>query len=193
MPGSSCRSRGCGRFRGKRRRRLRRCHTRLCRRFLTSRFGRLVRLSRFFGGRHIAKMLAHELGVFQVNRTRVRLFFRDADFRQELDQDLSLDLQFARQFINSDLIRICHSPLSSLVLANAIHRATAKFQWLVKCEQRTTVFPRPLRSRRLLLPSPLRWPLRSLHPELPPLIRHPPDSRQRLPAAREFRPQPLAR
>lgn len=54
--------------------------------------------------------------MLQVNRTRVRLFFRDADFRQELDQDLGLDLQFACQFIDTDLIGICHSPLSSLDL-----------------------------------------------------------------------------
>ena len=66
-------------------------------------------------------MLAHQLGVLQVNRARVRLLFRDADFRQELDQDLGLDLQFARQFIDTDLIGICHSPLSSLVPCPVIH------------------------------------------------------------------------
>jgi hypothetical protein len=63
-------------------------------------------------------MLAHQLGMLQVNRAGVRLFFRDADLRQELDQDLGLDLQFARQFIDTDLIGICHSPLSSLDLPN---------------------------------------------------------------------------
>lgn len=67
-------------------------------------------------------MLAHQLGVLQVNRARVRLFFRDADFRQELDQDLGLDLQFARQFIDTDLIGICHSPLSSLVPYEHMHQ-----------------------------------------------------------------------
>ncbi len=46
----------------------------------------------------------------------MRLLFRDADFRQELDQNLSLDLQFPCQFIDADLIGICHSPLSSLDL-----------------------------------------------------------------------------
>jgi hypothetical protein len=56
-------------------------------------------------------MFAHQFGVLQIDRTRVRLFFRDADFRQELNQDFCLDLQFACQFVDTDLIRICHSPL----------------------------------------------------------------------------------
>lgn len=63
-------------------------------------------------------MFAHQLGMLQINRARVRLFFCDADFRQELDQDLSLDLQLPRQFIDADLIGICHSPLCSLDFPN---------------------------------------------------------------------------
>jgi hypothetical protein len=73
-------------------------------------------------------MLAHELGMLQIDRTRVRLFFRDADFRQELDQNLRLDLQFACQLIDPDLIRICHSPLSSSVLPNTLHSSRYIFQ-----------------------------------------------------------------
>jgi hypothetical protein len=49
----------------------------------------------------------------EVERTRVRLFFRDTDFRQELDQDFRLHLEFARQLVNSNLIGIGHQPLFS--------------------------------------------------------------------------------
>jgi hypothetical protein len=56
-------------------------------------------------------MLAHQLRVLQVNRARVRLFFGDAGFREIVNQDFRLDLQFPRQLINPDLIGICHSPL----------------------------------------------------------------------------------
>lgn len=76
----------------------------------------LSRFRCFFSGCNIAEMLAHQFCVLQINRTRVRLFFGDADFRQELNQDFRLDLQLPRQFINPDLIRICHSPRSSLIL-----------------------------------------------------------------------------
>jgi hypothetical protein len=41
----------------------------------------------------------------------MRLLFSHANFGQEIDQDLRLDLKFARQLVNSNLIRICHQPL----------------------------------------------------------------------------------
>jgi hypothetical protein len=47
----------------------------------------------------------------QIDRTRVRLLFGDASFWEVLDQDFRLDLEFSSQFINPDLIGICHSPL----------------------------------------------------------------------------------
>jgi hypothetical protein len=56
-------------------------------------------------------MLAHQFRVLQVNRARVRLFFGDAGFREVINQDFRLDLQFPRQLVNPDLIGICHSPL----------------------------------------------------------------------------------
>jgi hypothetical protein len=58
-------------------------------------------------------MLSRKLRVFEIKRARVRLFFCDTDFRQELDQDFRLHLEFARQLIYSNLIRICHQPLFS--------------------------------------------------------------------------------
>lgn len=57
-------------------------------------------------------MLPHELGMGIVDRARVRLLLGDADFRQVLDQNFRFDLEFPGQLIDSDLIRICHQPLS---------------------------------------------------------------------------------
>jgi hypothetical protein len=56
-------------------------------------------------------MFSRKLRVFEVERARMRLFFRDTDFRQELDQDFRLHFEFARQLVNSNLIGICHQPL----------------------------------------------------------------------------------
>jgi hypothetical protein len=54
----------------------------------------------------LAEVLPHELGFIEIERTRVGLFLGDADFRQKVDQDLGLDLEFAGQLVNADLIGI---------------------------------------------------------------------------------------
>jgi hypothetical protein len=51
-------------------------------------------------------MLPRQLGVIQIERTRVRLLVRDADLRQEIDQHLGLDLEFPGQLVDADLIGI---------------------------------------------------------------------------------------
>jgi hypothetical protein len=51
-------------------------------------------------------MLAHEFGVRDINRTRVCLFFGNADLGQVVDQHLRLDLKFPREFVDPDLIRV---------------------------------------------------------------------------------------
>jgi hypothetical protein len=56
-------------------------------------------------------MLARELSMLDIDRTRVRLFLHDADLGQVIDQHLGLDLKFSRQFVDSDLICVCHQPL----------------------------------------------------------------------------------
>jgi hypothetical protein len=108
--------RRCCRFRN-RRRRTSRCdwRARHFRRGLLRRCGLryFFRFRCFFRRRQIAKMLAHPFRMHQVDRTRVRLFFGDASFWEVLDQDFRLDLEFSSQFINPDLIGICHSPLVS--------------------------------------------------------------------------------
>src|ERR1700733_3279620 len=54
----------------------------------------------------------HELGMRIVDRARVRFLLDHANFRQILDQDFRLDLEFPGEFVYSDLIGICHQPLS---------------------------------------------------------------------------------
>jgi hypothetical protein len=52
------------------------------------------------------EVLAYEFGVLDIDRTRVRLLFGDADFGQVVDQHLRLDLKLPREFIDPDLIRV---------------------------------------------------------------------------------------
>jgi hypothetical protein len=101
------RRRSCGRC-GPRRSRRRVRSSRLLRRCgLCS----LIRFRLSFRVRETKEMLAHKFSVRVVDGTRVRLLFGDADLRQVLDQNFCFDLQLSRQFVDSDLIRICHSPL----------------------------------------------------------------------------------
>jgi hypothetical protein len=50
------------------------------------------------------EMLPRQLGVLDIERARVRLLVLDADLRQVVDQHLGLDLEFPRQFIDTNLI-----------------------------------------------------------------------------------------
>jgi len=43
------------------------------------------------------------------NRTGVRLFFRDSETGQKINDRFGLDLQFAGQFVDSNLIRVAHA------------------------------------------------------------------------------------
>jgi len=61
----------------------------------------------FFGGS--LNLFAHLLGDVRRDRTRVRLLFRDAVARQQVNDGFSLDLQFAGQLVNSDLICVGHA------------------------------------------------------------------------------------
>jgi hypothetical protein len=55
----------------------------------------------------------------------VGLFLGDASFWEVLDQDFRLDFEFSSQFIDSDLIGICHSPL---VLTATSYLSTAAYR-----------------------------------------------------------------
>ena len=104
----SCSSRRSGRgwsasrLRAHGRRRSRSCRDRLRRRLLRS--GRFLGFCRFFSflsRSQAAEMLAHQFRVLQVNRARVRLFFRDTGFREVVNQDFRLNLQFPRQLVTT--------------------------------------------------------------------------------------------
>jgi hypothetical protein len=51
-------------------------------------------------------VLAREFGMLDVNRARVSLFFSDADLGQVVDQHLRFDLEFPREFVDPNLIRV---------------------------------------------------------------------------------------
>ena len=72
-------------------------------------------------------MFSRKLRVFEIERARVRLLFRDADFRQEIDQDFRFNLEFARQLVNSNLIGICHQLLFSPKLVSTRRFLSAIF------------------------------------------------------------------
>jgi hypothetical protein len=51
-------------------------------------------------------MLAHQFGVIEVERTRMRFLLRDADLGQIVDQNFRFDFKLSRQFVDSYLIRV---------------------------------------------------------------------------------------
>jgi len=58
---------------------------------------------------HALNLFAHFLRDVLGNRARVRLFFRYAIPRQQVNDGFRLDLQFAGQFVDSDLIYVGHA------------------------------------------------------------------------------------
>jgi hypothetical protein len=61
-------------------------------------------------------MLSDQLRVIDIDRTRMRLLFRDADLGQKIDQHLGFDFEFASQFVNSNLICFRHFLLTETFL-----------------------------------------------------------------------------
>jgi hypothetical protein len=62
-------------------------------------------------------LLSHPFGDVCGNRTRVSLLFGDTKAGQKVNDRLRLDLQFARQLVDSDLIRVAHAIRSLLGLS----------------------------------------------------------------------------
>jgi len=60
------------------------------------------------GRSELLKVFANLFRGFDVNRTGVRLLFGDAYLRQVIEDYPGLDLEFAGQFVNADLVRIRH-------------------------------------------------------------------------------------
>ncbi len=67
-------------------------------------------------------MLAHSFGRIDINRARMRLLFSDAGIGQIIDDSFCLDLEFACQLVDSDLIQICHCPPGILLCAGFFRR-----------------------------------------------------------------------
>jgi hypothetical protein len=86
-------------------------------RFRSGLFRFLVRFCRSFGGGfgvgQRAEMGAQFFRDIHRNRTRVRLFFGDAEPGQKVNNRLRLDLEVAREFVDPDLIRAGHPLLAS--------------------------------------------------------------------------------
>ena len=64
-----------------------------------------------------AKVLAHLYRSFYLNRAGMRFFLGNSGFGQIVDDGFCLDLELASQFVDSDLIRICHCPPGRLLFA----------------------------------------------------------------------------
>ena len=64
-----------------------------------------------------AEVFAHLYRGFYLNRAGMRLFLGNPGFGQIVDDGLCLDLEFASQFVDSDLIRICHCPPGRLLFS----------------------------------------------------------------------------
>jgi hypothetical protein len=84
-------------------------------------FRRLISYGLLFGFRlrfgEGAKMLAHLYRGFYLDRAGMRFFLGNAGLGQIVDDGLGLDLEFARQFVDSDLIRIGHCPPGRLLVS----------------------------------------------------------------------------
>ena len=75
--------------------------------------GFYFRLGVGFGLRLSLNCRANFYGNIGRNRTRMRLFLRNAETGQKVNNGFRFDLQLAGQFVNSDLIDICHALLGT--------------------------------------------------------------------------------
>ena len=84
-------------------------------------FRRLVRYRLLFCLRFCfgdcAKVLAHFYRGGHFNRAGMRFFLGNAGFGQIINDGLCLDLELASQFVDSDLVRICHCPPGRLLFS----------------------------------------------------------------------------
>jgi hypothetical protein len=62
-----------------------------------------------FGFSGSLKIFAHLLSDVSGDRARVRLLFRDAVPGQQVNDGFGLDLEFAGQLVDSDLVCVCHA------------------------------------------------------------------------------------
>jgi hypothetical protein len=63
------------------------------------------------------KVLAHPYSGFYLNRAGMRFFLGNSGLGQIVNDGFCLDLELTSQFVDSDLIRICHCPPGRLLFA----------------------------------------------------------------------------
>jgi hypothetical protein len=66
---------------------------------------------------HGAKMIAHLYRGFHLNRAGVRFFLGNAGFRQIVNDGFCFYFKLARQFVDTDLVRIGHCPPGRLLFS----------------------------------------------------------------------------
>jgi hypothetical protein len=66
------------------------------------------RLSGGFATTGLQEVGAHELGMININRTRMRLLLGDAHLRKIFEDYPCLDLEFSRQLVDADLRYVTH-------------------------------------------------------------------------------------
>jgi hypothetical protein len=127
----ACRRRGRVDRLGDNRRRRRRNHGRRWRRsyhgglhagrsggsFFRCLIGNCLLLGLYFRFGGCAKVLAHSYSGLHFDRTGMRFFLGNPGFGQIVNNGFCLNLELASQFVNSDLIRICHCPPGRLLLS----------------------------------------------------------------------------
>jgi len=64
-----------------------------------------------------AEMFAHSYSGLYLNRAGMRFFLGNSGFGQIVDDGFCLDLEFASQFVDTDLIRIGHCPPGPLLVS----------------------------------------------------------------------------
>ena len=76
--------------------------------------GLLLRLGRRFGVCLRAKVFADPFRLVVLKRARMGLLLGNPDLRQVLDQELCLDLEFPREFVDTNLTSVRHSLCTAL-------------------------------------------------------------------------------
>jgi len=79
--------------------------SRFCRGFLGGTFG----FRRTFGVRHTLQVLLNFFRDIGGNRAGVRFLFGNAESGQKVNDGFRLDLEFARELIDADLICVAHA------------------------------------------------------------------------------------
>jgi hypothetical protein len=82
---------------------------------------------RSLGVGHFPEMLADFFGCSQIDGAGVRFLFRYASFWKVINDRFGFDLKVTSQFIDSNLIRVCHHPRDLFFLVRFVRSAFVDF------------------------------------------------------------------